>query len=80
MPGALSDPTLELHDGNGALIAAKDNWRSDHQTEIIATNLPPARDAESAIIQILSPGSYTAIVRGGNGASGVGLVEIYHLE
>ena len=27
VPGALADPTLELHDGTGALIASNDNWR-----------------------------------------------------
>ncbi len=76
---ALQDPILELHDGNGALIAANDNWRSDQEAEIIATNLVPTNDAESAIVRTLSPGGYTAIVRGRNGTSGVGLVEAYQL-
>ena len=78
--GALPDPALELRDGNGALIASNDNWRSDHEAEIIATNLPPSRDAESAIIRTLVAGNYTAIVRGINGATGVGLVEVYNLQ
>lgn len=79
VPGALQDPALELHDGNGALVASNDNWRSDHEAEIIATNLPPSRDAESAIIRTLAVGNYTAIVRGINGTTGVGLVEAYQL-
>jgi hypothetical protein len=79
VPGALSDPTLELHDGNGALMAANDNWRVAHEAEIMATNLAPSRDAESAIIETLAAGNYTAIVRGVAGATGVGLIEVYHL-
>ena len=28
VPNAMANPTLELHDGNGALIASNDNWQS----------------------------------------------------
>ena len=80
LPGALADPTLELHDGNGALIASNDNWRSNQEAEIIATGLPPSNDLESAIVQNLLPGNYTAIVRGVNGTTGVTLVEAYGLN
>jgi probable HAF family extracellular repeat protein len=80
VPGALQDPMLELHDGNGALIASNDNWRNDHEAEIIATNLSPSRDAESAIIGTLASGNYTAILRGVNAATGVGLIEVYQLQ
>jgi hypothetical protein len=82
LPGKLADPTLELHDGNGALIAANDNWRSDQEAEIIATGIPPTNDLESAIVETLpaSGASYTAIVRGVNGTTGVALVEIYALN
>ncbi len=78
----LGDPTLSLHDGNGALIAFNDNWRSDQEAEIIATSIPPSNDLESAIVATLpaNGGSYTAIVRGNNGASGVALVEVYDLN
>ena len=79
-PGALIDPTLELHDGNGALIASNDNWRSDQEAEIIATGIPPTNDLESAIVRNLMPGNYTAIVRGVNGGTGVALVEAYGLN
>jgi hypothetical protein len=78
--GALGDPTLELHDGNGATIAANDNWRSDQEAEIIATTIPPSSDFESAIVRSLAPGNYTAIVRGVNGTTGVALVEAYGLN
>jgi hypothetical protein len=26
VPNVLADPTLEVHDGTGALIASNDNW------------------------------------------------------
>jgi hypothetical protein len=80
LPGALGNPTLELHDGNGALLASNDNWRSDQEAEIIATTVPPSNDLESAIVRNLTPGNYTAIVRGVNNSTGVALVEAYGLN
>ena len=81
--GALQDPTLELRDGDGTLIASDDNWRDTQETEIIATGVQPANDLESAIVATLpaSPSGigYTAIVRGVNGTTGVALVEFYAL-
>ena len=78
--GALADPTMELHDGNGALIGSNDNWRSDQETQIIATTIPPTNDLESAIVGDLAPGNYTAVVRGVNGTTGIAVVEAYALE
>ncbi len=83
LTGALQDPTLELHDGDGTLIASDDNWRETQETEIVATGIPPANNLESAIVATLpaSPSGigYTAIVRGVNGTTGVALVEVYAL-
>jgi hypothetical protein len=76
----LADPTLELHNGNGAVIAFNDNWKDSQQAEIEATGLPPSDDAESAIVQTLAPGNYTAIVRGVNNTIGVALAEVYGLN
>jgi CSLREA domain-containing protein len=76
--GKLLDPVLELHNGNGALLQSNDNWRTGgQQAEIIATNVPPSDDRESAIVRTLAPGNYTAIVRGVNDTTGVALVEVY---
>ena len=80
VPNRLADPTLELHDGNGALLQSNDNWRSDQESEIIATGIPPADDLESAVVRTLSPGNYTAIVRGAGDSTGVALVEVYALN
>jgi plastocyanin/D-arabinose 5-phosphate isomerase GutQ len=76
----LLDPTLELHNGNGAVIASNDNWRDSQQAEIQATGLAPTDDRESAIVRSLTPGNYTAIVRGKNNTIGVALVEVYGLN
>ncbi len=77
--GALEDPTLELHDVQGTLISSNDNWMDDQKDEIEATGLAPQDDLESAILETLSPGAYTAIVAGQGGTTGVGLVEVYRL-
>ena len=80
IPGALADPVLELHDGTGALLQTNDNWRDSQEQEISATGLQPTNDKEAAIVADLAAGNYTAIVRGSNNSSGVGLVEIYDLD
>lgn len=79
VPGALNDTTIDLFGANGQ-IAANDDWRASQQQEIINSGLQPAIDRESAIIAALPPGGYTAIVRGKNGTSGVGLIEVYVLR
>ena len=78
--GALADPVLELHAADGSLITSNDNWKETQQAEIEAAGFAPQDDLESAIIATLDPGAYTAIVRGQNGSSGVGLVEGYDLD
>ena len=81
LPGKLENPTLELRDGNGVLIKSNDNWRSDQEAEIMAAGVAPANDLESAIVATLPVNaSYTAIVRGVDGTSGVALVEVYGLN
>ena len=80
VPGAMADPTLELRDASGNLIASNDNWRSIQESAILGTGVAPTRDAESAIVATFSPGPYTAIVRGANGTTGVAVVEVYQLN
>ena len=78
--GALQDPTLELHDSNGALMMTNNDWRTaPNATEIQATGLAPRDDRESAILMTLPSGNYTGIVRGANGTTGIGLAEAYKL-
>ena len=81
VPGALADPTLELFQGS-TLLFSNDDWRnSTQQAEIEASGFAPNKDAESAIIWTLTPGqNYTAIVRGKNGQTGIGVVEAFDLD
>lgn len=77
---ALADPTLEIRDVNGVLLASNDDWKETQQSAIVATGLAPPNDFESAIVGTLLPGNYTAIVRGFNNTSGNALVEVYGLD
>ncbi len=80
VPGALQDPTLELHDHTGAMIDFNDNWMdSANEQAIIDSGLAPSNNLESAILATLDPGNYTAIIRGNNGTTGAALVEVYDL-
>ena len=76
----LLDPALSLYDANGSIITTDDNWKDFQRSEIAATGLAPTDDRESAIIVTLPAGAYTAIVRGVNGTTGVGLVEVFNLH
>jgi hypothetical protein len=79
LPNALDDPTLELRDSNGTALATNDNWKdSPERMQIEATGLAPSNDLESAILRLVTPAPYTAIVRGKNGGIGVGVVEVYN--
>ena len=89
VPNPLADPTLELHDATGALIASNDNWMTtviggiitgDQVQDIRDSGHAPTDPTESAIIATLQPGTYTAIVRGVNATTGVGLAEVYDLD
>ncbi len=77
---ALQDPVLDLHNGNGDIIASNDNWRSAQQADIQATGLPPRDDRESAILTVLTQGNYTAILTGKNGTTGVALIEAFKVQ
>ena len=76
----LTDPVLELHGPGGFATITNDDWRDTQETEIIATGLAPDNNSDSAIVVTLSPGSYTAVVRGKNNTSGVAVVEVYDLN
>jgi hypothetical protein len=77
---AIADPQLDLFDGNGGRILSNNNWKDSQQVAIAGAGLAPSNDLESAIVVDLAPGNYTAVVSGMNGATGVALVEAYHLQ
>jgi hypothetical protein len=82
VPNPLADPTLELRDGNGALVVSNDDWRDDPAQEALInqTGIPPSNDVEAAIVATIAPAPHTVIVGGKGNATGVALVEAYHLE
>jgi hypothetical protein len=86
VPGSLQDTTLEVRAANGSVIATNDNWKINAQTNqsqqaaIQATGLAPSDDRESALMIEVAPAGFTAVVRGKNNTTGVGLVEIYDLN
>ena len=77
--GVLADPTVDLYLGS-RLILSNDNWKTDDETAIQATGLAPTMDKESAILVTLDPGAYTAVIRGKNNTTGIGLVEVYQMQ
>jgi uncharacterized delta-60 repeat protein len=91
IPDAVANPTLEIHDAsaNNATVATNDDWKTtqvgglitgDQSAEIAASGVPPSNDLESAIIADLTPGSYTAVVRGAGDSTGTGVVDAYDLS
>jgi subtilisin family serine protease len=82
LDGQLENPTLELRDSSGAL-QTNDDWKdSPDQQAIMDSGLAPTHDLESAIIATLPANgqAYTAIVRGANDTTGIGVVEVYGLD
>ncbi len=75
----LLDPTVELHDQNGAVLAFNDNWKNGQPQSVIAAQLAPSDDREAVIVAFTPPGNYTAVVRGKADTTGVALVEVYRL-
>jgi len=78
----LADPTLELHDANGATLVTNDNWIDDPVSAglLTANGLALSDPKESGIFTSLPAGQFTAILAGKNGGVGIGLVEIYNLK
>jgi hypothetical protein len=79
---ALPDTLLELHGPTGFVTLTNDNWRENAAQEALikASGLAPSNDLESAIDVTLPPGAYTAIVKGKNNTTGVGVVEVFDLS
>jgi hypothetical protein len=77
---ALPDTTLQLRDQNGNIVRENDDWQTDQKAELEATGLQPSNNLEAALVQTISPGQYTAQVRGKPEATGTGVVQVYFLQ
>jgi hypothetical protein len=82
LSNVLADPTVELHDSNGATLISNDDWQDDafSASQLSAHGLALQNNLESGIFTTLPPGTYTAILAGRNGGTGIGLVEVYNLQ
>jgi hypothetical protein len=82
LSNVLADPTLELRDSNGALLISNDDWQSDPVSagKLTAHGLGLSNSKESGIYTTMTPGQYTAIIAGKSGGTGIGLIEIYHVQ
>ncbi|MBA2271832.1 MAG: matrixin family metalloprotease [Chthoniobacterales bacterium] len=80
--GVLADPVLELRNSSGMRVGVEnDDWRTGADAASIESRgLAPTHEHEAALMATLDPGSYTAIMRGYGGTTGVGLVEVYDLS
>ena len=79
--GALSDPSLTLYDSAGRVMAFNNDIGTPAATSELAS-IPgvPTNPLESALLVVLPPGNYTAVVIGNNGATGVALLEALDLR
>jgi putative Ig domain-containing protein/matrixin len=79
--GVLPDPQLDFRNGNGDVSGSNDNWLSDWEV-VHQTGIQPSDKKESAVVTTVSPGPYTAIMKGvgAGGLTGVGLIEVYDLD
>lgn len=78
--GVLNDPTLTIFNSSGVAVGTNDNWQDGTEAGALeSVGLAPTADNEAATLVTIPPGSYTAVVQGVNGSSGVGLVEVYNL-
>ena len=79
VPNALADPTLEVRNSSGTVVASNNDWQSDpaQAAELTAAGLAPTNSKESGIALTLGPGQYTGLLSGVSGTTGVGVVEVF---
>jgi hypothetical protein len=78
---SLSNPRIDLFDGDGNLLASNDNWSDTQSTEIGATGLAPENPLESAMLINVPRGAYTVVLSPVDDKDrGTALVEIYKLD
>jgi hypothetical protein len=78
----LPDPVLGLFDSQQRQIASNSGWAggstiASAASEVGAFEWTSTSSHDSALLQTLSPGTYTAEVSGASGDTGLGLVEVY---
>ena len=82
LSGKLQDPVLQLFSG-ATLLESNDNWvDSPNKQAITDSTIPPSHNLEAAIVRTLpaNGSGYTAVVRGVNDTTGIGVIEAYDLD
>jgi hypothetical protein len=95
LPSALADPLLTVYNAAGVPLAQNDQWETSAPLTAAQTSASPADlsaaftstgafalahgSKDAALIVVLAPGAYTAVVSGVGGQTGVALVEIYEI-
>lgn len=82
VPGALADPKLEIFDINQVKLAENDDWNAADAIRFSQAGAFPLAPGskDSAMVVTLPPGTYSAVVSGVGGTTGIGLVEVYALS
>ena len=76
--GTISNPVLTIYDGSGNIVTSNDNY-ADHSSvsAVRASGKDNINSLEPAVQISVTPGNYSAVVSGANGARGVAIVEVY---
>ena len=76
----LADPVIRLFNNN-TQIAQNDNWQTNSNvSNIIATTIAPQNAKEAVLLVALEAGTYTAVINGADGGTGIALVEVYEIN
>jgi len=75
VPNSLQDPTLELRDGNGALLRSNNDWQDNpvEPRNCSRRDWRRLNNLESGIALALSPGLYTALLSRRDLGTGIGV-------
>lgn len=78
--GGLANPRLTVYDSAGRAIASNDDVGATAGTDLANVPGVPTNSLESALLLVLPPGNYSAIVSSATGATGTALLEVNDLR
>jgi hypothetical protein len=80
--GAIGNPQIQVvRQSNNTVVATNDDWGTDpNASQLYVAGYAPSHPLESGLYITLAPGAYTTIVSGVDGATGVGLIEVYEVD
>jgi BspA type Leucine rich repeat region (6 copies)/Putative Ig domain/Immunoglobulin domain/MBG domain len=82
--GVLANPVLTLYNSSGTSLAANSAWGGSSNLSSIFTQVGAfplvSTSTDTALLQSLTSGTYSAIVTGANSSTGAAMVEIYDAD